>query len=211
VSEPILYDYWRSSASYRVRIALNLVGIPYTTRSVDLLSAGHRDPDYLAINPQGLVPTLTIDGMDLTQSLAIIEYLDETHPGHGLLPRNPRDRYRVRSLAYAVAMDIHPICNMHVVSHVAQMMGNEQSREQWMRHFISKGLLSLEAMLSGNDDPFCFGSVPGMADLCLVPQVYNARRWGVDLSEMPCVVEIDRRCSELAAFRDAHPDLAKPK
>jgi maleylacetoacetate isomerase len=209
MSEAILYDYWRSSACYRVRIALNLLGIPYTTRSIDLLAGDHGQPAYLAVNPQGLVPTLALDGMAMAQSLAIVEYLDEVHPGAGLLPRDPVGRHRVRSLAYAVAMDLHPICNSHVANHVVQITGNDASREEWMHHFISRGLASLEAMLSASNGPFCHGQAPTMADLCLVPQVYNARRWGVDISGLDRIVAIDAVCGELPAFRDAHPDAVK--
>lgn len=209
MTDAILYDYWRSSACYRLRIALNLLGIPYTTHNIDLLAGDHRQPAYLAVNPQGLVPTLVLDGMNMTQSLAIMEYLDETHPGTGLLPRDPIGRHRVRSLAHAVAMDIHPICNPLVAGHVVQITSNEASREEWMRHFISRGLANLEAMLVGSDGPFCHGQVPTMADLCLVPQVYNARRWGVDFGGLLRIVAIDAVCGELAAFRDAHPDAVK--
>jgi maleylacetoacetate isomerase len=210
VSEPVLYDYRRSSASYRVRIALNLAGIAFRTVPVDLLAARHKTPEYLLLNPQGLVPTLIIDGHALTQSLAIIEYIDEIHPGIGLLPHDPAGRHRVRSLAYAVAMDIHPICNMHVASHVVDLLDKQEARADWMHHFISDGLSKLEAMLSAEDSLFCFGDTPTMADLCLVPQVYNARRWGVDLTGLKRIVEIDARCRELTAFQQADPERVKP-
>lgn len=210
MSEIVLYDYWRSSASYRVRIALNLAGMSYRRVPVDLLTGEHRKPDYKKVNPQGLVPTLLIDGEVLSQSLAMIEYIHETRPGTDLLPDEPAARHRVRALADAVAMDIHPICNMHVASHVVTLTGAKDAREAWMFHFISDGLSKLEAMLSSSDSNYCLGDRPTIADLCLVPQVYNARRWGIDLQEFKRIVEIDARCAELVPFREAHPDAVKP-
>ncbi|MBB3919288.1 maleylacetoacetate isomerase [Rhizobium fabae] len=206
MKEVVLYDYWRSSASYRVRIALNLLGIDYKTVPINLLDGAHRKPDYLALNPQGFVPTLVIDGKTLTQSLAIIEYLTEIRPECGLLPPDITDRQKVRALAYAVAMDIHPICNTHVVAHVTAITGKADAREEWMKHFIADGLRKLEAMIGELDGAFSFGDTPTMADLCLVPQVYNARRWGVDMTAFKRIVDIDGRCAELPAFQAAHPD-----
>lgn len=210
MNEVVLYDYWRSSASYRVRIALNLLGVDYRTVPINLLEGAHRTPDYLALNPQGLVPTLVIDGNTLTQSLAIIEYLAETRPECGLLPSDITDRQKVRALAYAVAMDIHPICNLHVVSHLMTLTDKTDAREEWMKHFITDGLRKLETMIGNGDGAFSFGDTPTMADLCLVPQVYNARRWGVDLTAFTRIVDIDARCAELPAFQTAHPDRVKP-
>jgi maleylacetoacetate isomerase len=209
MSEVVLYDYWRSSASYRVRIALNMLGIGYRTVPINLLEGEHKKPNYLALNPQGLVPTLVIDGRTLTQSLSIIEYLAELRPESGLLPSSIADRQQVRALAYAIAMDIHPICNMHVVAEVMTLTGKAEAREEWMKHFISDGLRKLETMLGEFDGTFSFGDQPTMADLCLVPQVYNARRWGVDLTELKRIVDIDGKCSELPAFQAAHPDRVK--
>ena len=210
--ETVLYDYWRSSASYRVRIALNVVGEGYRSVPVDLLAKAHRAPEYLARNPQGLVPVLDIDGERLTQSLAIIEYLAETRAGTGFVPEDALGRQRVRTLSYAVAMDIHPVCNLGVVAHVmASAADGEAARRAWMQKFIGEGLTALERML---DHPstglFCHGDRPTMADVCLVPQVYNARRWEVDLSDCPRIVTIDARCTEIDAFKRAHPDGAKP-
>ncbi|NEJ74712.1 maleylacetoacetate isomerase [Rhizobium phaseoli] len=210
MSEVVLYDYWRSSASYRVRIALNLLEIDYRTVPVNLLEGAHRKPDYLTLNPQGLVPTLVIDGRPLTQSLGIIEYLAELRPERGLLPPDIADRQHVRALAYAIAMDIHPICNMHVVGHLMAVTEKEGAREEWMRYFIADGLRKLETMIGGHDGAFSFGDSPTMADLCLIPQVYNARRWGVDLCNLKRIVDIDARCAELPAFQAAHPDRVKP-
>ncbi|MBX5182259.1 maleylacetoacetate isomerase [Rhizobium sp. NZLR5] len=210
MSEVVLYDYWRSSASYRVRIALNLLEIDYTAVPVNLLEGAHGKPDYLALNPQGLVPTLVIGGQVLTQSLAIIEYLAELRPECGLLPSDSADRQTVRALSYAVAMDIHPICNMHVVAHLMSMTDKADAREEWMKHFIADGLRKLEAMIGNCDGAFSFGNAPTMADLCLIPQVYNARRWGVDVTCFRRIADIDSRCAELPAFQAAHPDRVKP-
>ncbi|ABC90543.1 maleylacetoacetate isomerase protein [Rhizobium etli CFN 42] len=210
MSEIILYDYWRSSASYRVRIALNLLGLDYQTVPINLLDGAHKMPDYLTLNPQGLVPTLVIDGKTLTQSLAIIEYLAELRPECGLLPTDSADRQKVRALAYAIAMDIHPVCNLHVVSHLRTLTDKAEAREEWMKHFIGDGLRKLEIMLGESDGAFSFGGRPSIADLCLVPQVYNARRWGVDITAFRRISDIDARCADLPAFQAAHPDRVKP-
>ncbi|MFS8113818.1 maleylacetoacetate isomerase [Rhizobium jaguaris] len=210
MSEVVLYDYWRSSASYRVRIALNTLEIDYKAVPINLLEGKQRSPDYLALNPQGFVPTLVIDGRVLTQSLAIIEYLAELRPACGLMPQGIADRQCVRALAYAIAMDIHPICNMHVTAHVMTIVGKAEAREEWMKHFIADGLCKLEAMLSEFDGEFSFGDQPTIADLCLVPQVYNARRWGVDVTGFERIVDIDGKCAKLRAFQAAHPDRVKP-
>ena len=206
--ETVLYDYWRSSAAYRVRIGLNLLKLPYVHRVVDLLADDQRSTTNLARNPQGLVPTLTIDGHDLTQSLAILEYLDETR-GAGWLPGNAAGRARVRALAYAVAMDIHPICNLHVVRHAVALGGT--TTESWMHHFLPTGMAALEAMLAKSPPGrYCAGDTVSLADICLVPQVYNARRWGVDLTAYPLMAAIDAALSALPAFAAAHPDRHKP-
>ncbi|OAP37704.1 maleylacetoacetate isomerase [Sinorhizobium glycinis] len=211
MSETVLYDYWRSSASYRVRIALNLIGESYRSVPVDLLARAHRAPEHLGRNPQGLVPVLDIDGERFTQSLAIIEYLAETRPESGLLPGVAVGRQRVRALSHAIAMDIHPVCNLGVVAHVTAVAENgEAARRAWMQKFIGEGLAAFERML---DHPatgaFCHGEAPTMADICLVPQVYNARRWEVDLSACPRIVAIEARCAAIDAFARAHPDRSK--
>ena len=210
MNEVVLYDYWRSSASYRVRIALNMLEIDYKTVPINLLEGEQRSRDYLARNPQGFVPSLVIDGRTLTQSLAIIEYLAELRPECGLLPPDIAERQQVRALAYAIAMDIHPICNMHGAAHVISITGKAEAREEWAKHFIADGLGKLEAMLSEFNGEFSFGDQPTMADLCLVPQVYNARRWGVDITAFKRIVDIDGNCAKLPAFQAAHPDRAKP-
>lgn len=211
MNDVVLYDYWRSSASYRVRIALNMLGIGYRTVPINLLEGKQKSAAYLELNPQGFVPTLVIDGQVMTQSLSIIEYLAELRPERRLLPVGLADRQHVRALAYAVAMDIHPICNMHVAAYVATLTEKAEAREEWMRHFIADGLRKLEHMLSKFDGAFSYGDTPTMADICLVPQVYNARRWGVDLTDLKRVAEIDGRCAKLSAFQAAHPDRAKPE
>jgi maleylacetoacetate isomerase len=208
MSGVILYDYWRSSASYRVRIALNLAGIAYVTSPVDLLKSEHKSAAHLSRNPQGLVPALHIHGQILTQSLAIVEYLDETLPGLGLLPADPSERAKVRAVAYAVAMDIHPICNLSVVNHVVDLTGGGgEVRGAWMRKFIGGGLAAAETMLAALPGPLCFGDTPTLADLCLVPQVYNARRWDVDLSMMPRISAIDEALQAHPAFAAASPQV----
>lgn len=210
-AEATLYDYWRSSASYRVRIALNSLGIPYTRISVDLLQAEHKSAENLSRNPQGLVPTLVLDGHAFTQSLAIIEYLNEIFPEAGFLPANALGRQRVRALSYAIAMEIHPVCNMNVAAHIVSLTGGgDDARTSWMRKFISEGLTSFERMLNHSETGmFCHGDKPGMADFCLVPQVYNAKRWGADIGNLVRINEIAGRCGALPAFAGAHPDQVK--
>ena len=206
----VLHDYWRSSAAYRVRIALNLLGLAYESRPVNLLKGEQAGAENLARNPQGLVPTLEIDGLRLTQSLAILEYLDETRKA-GFLPEDPAGRARVRALAYAVAMEIHPVCNLRVARHAVTASGGALSQEGWMRHFIALGLQGLEAMLGdGLSGRYCHGDTVTLADLCLVPQLYNARRWGVDLAPFPRVTAIDAALLALPAAQAAHPDAVAP-
>lgn len=202
MTRPVLYDYWRSSASYRVRIALRLLGIDFERVPVNLLSGEQKAAPHLARNPQGLVPVLDIDGQRLTQSLAIVEYLAETHPDQGLLPPDPLGRARVRALSHAIAMDIHPICNTGTVNHVLELTGGgDPVRLAWMGKFIGEGLLAFERLL---DHPatgrFCHGDRPTMADICLVPQVYNARRWEVDIGNLTRIGAIVAACERLPAF-----------
>jgi maleylacetoacetate isomerase len=205
----VLYDYWRSSASYRVRIGLNMLGLAYESKVVDLLNGEQTAVDHLARNPQGLVPALDIDGHKLTQSLAIIEYLEETRSA-GFLPKDALARQRVRALAYAIAMETHPVCNLRVAKH-AVGLGGSATMEGWMQHFIALGLNGFEGLLS--DSPagaYCHGDSVSLADICLVPQVYNARRWGVNLDAFPRIAAICDRLEILPAFAAAHPDKVKP-
>ncbi|OWY11297.1 maleylacetoacetate isomerase [Thioclava sp. F42-5] len=197
-----LHDYWRSSASYRVRIALALAGIEWQAAPVDLTTGAQRDPDYLAVNPQGLVPTLEIDGDRFTQSLAIVEYLNETR-ALGLLPEAPADRAHVRALAQAIAVDIHPVCNLRVAKHAVAASNGAITMESWMQTFIAPGLAAVEEMISG--ERFCWRDQLTLADLCLVPQIYNARRWGIDLAPMPNISRIAAHLETLPAFAAARP------
>lgn len=209
--QTVLYDYWRSSASYRVRIALGLAGLDWRAVSVDLLTGENRAADNLARNPQGLVPTLEIDGLRLTQSLAIIEYLDETR-GLGLLPADAAGKARVRALAYAIAMEIHPVCNLSVARHAVKASGGAITMESWMARFIGPGLAAFDQML---DSPatgrFCHGDTPTLADLCLVPQMYNAARWGIDTAGLTRIGAIMAALNEIPAVKAAHPDHFKPE
>jgi maleylacetoacetate isomerase/maleylpyruvate isomerase len=206
-----LHTYFRSSAAYRVRIALNLKGLQAEMAPVHLLKDGGEQfgAAYDALNPQHLVPTLEDDGMVLAQSLAIIEYLDETHPAHPLLPNDPRGRARVRALSQAIACDIHPINNLRVLKYLSDRLNvTPEQKNDWYRHWVALGLEALERQLAS--DPatgrFCHGDSPTMLDCCLVPQLYNARRFACDLAPYPTVTAIAARCEELQAFADAAPE-----
>ena len=204
MSDVILYDYPKSSASYRVRIALNLAGLAYEAVNVDLLEGAQRGADHLARNPQGFVPVLDIDGHRLTQSLAILEYLDTTRR-MGLLPGDPAARAKAQALAMVIAVDLHPVCNLSVASHATG--GEEPARTDWMRHFIGRGLTAFEDMLGAYvQEPFCTGTAPRLADICLIPQLYNADRWGAPLDQMPRIRAVREACDALPAFAEAHPD-----
>jgi len=212
MTDVVLYDYWRSSASFRVRIALHLKGIPFSTVAVNLLDGSQRSAAHLTRNPQGFVPALAIDGMMMTQSLAILEYLDARMPEPPLLPDDPAEAARLRAIAHAIAMEIHPICNPSVVAHhAAAFDGDADDKAAWMRHFINKGLRAVDRLADHpRTDSFLHGDAPGLADCVLVPQIYNARRWGVDLAAMPRLVAIDAACMALPSFRAAAPEAVKP-
>jgi len=205
-----LIGYFRSSAAYRVRIALNLKGLAAEHRSVHLAKGEQKDSAFAALNPQKLVPVLE-DGQDrLFQSLAILEYLEETHPEPPLLPAGAAARARVRALAQVVACEIHPLNNLRVLAYLTgEMQITEEMKLAWYRHWIAEGLAPLEAMLanSGDTGRFCHGDMPGLADICLVPQLFNARRFDCPLSDYPTLLRIDAECGALAAFRDAAPDV----
>jgi len=206
-----LYTFFRSSASYRVRIALNLKGLKYEQAPIHLRRGGGEQLSaaYKTINPQALVPALEDDGKVLTQSLAIIEYLEERYPQPPLLPRDPADKALVRSMALIIACEIHPIQNLRVLQYVKK--GYNQSDEQvnrWAQHWINLGLAALEQMIVAQPrrGKFCFGDTPTLADICLVPQLGNARRYGGDLSPYPAIIEIEKNCMALPAFVDAAPE-----
>ncbi len=208
MTTPVLYDYWRSSASYRVRITLNLKDIVYQAVTIDLRTQQHVGVEHKARNPQGFVPALDIDGRMMTQSLAIIDYLDSRNPAPALLPADPAEAARLRAIAYAIAMEIHPICNPSVVAHhAAAFDGSNDDRKIWMQHFIDKGLRAVEALADHpSSGRFLHGDSPGLADIVLVPQLYNARRWEVSLDEMPRLTAIDAECRDLPAFAAAAPE-----
>lgn len=211
MSKITLFDYWRSTASYRVRIALLLKGLEFQVVPVDLVRGEHRSTDHLARNPQGLVPAINIDGQVFTQSLAIIEYLDALHPEPRLVPADPVERARVQALAYAIAMEIHPVCNLRVANHVAGLTdGGDQAKIDWMQAFIRPGLVAFEAMLDDAAGPYCHGDAPTMADLCLIPQLYNANRWGVDYADLSHICAIETACKDIPAFARAYPDNFRP-
>lgn len=206
-----LYGYWRSSATYRVRIALNLKGLAYETVPVHLVRDGgeqHR-ADFLELNPIGQVPVLLHGERTLRQSLAIIEYLEDLRPEPSLFPREARDRARVRAMALLVACEIHPLCNLRVLQHLEHTMGmDDAGRGAWMRHWMAQGLAAFEAMV--HDHPstgdFCEGDIPGLADCFLIPQLYNAHRHGLDLEPYPTLRRIEANCLDLPAFQAAAPE-----
>lgn len=205
-----LYSYFRSSAAYRVRIALNLKGLDFETVSVHLLKDGgqQKSEAYRALNPTALVPTLVDGDLALGQSMAILEYLEETHPEPPLLPRDPAGRARVRAIAQTIACDIHPLNNLRVLQHLKRELDlDDAARDDWYRHWIDVGLSSIEALLAGNaaTGRYCHGDTVTLADVLLVPQVFNARRYDCDLSAMPTVTRIADACSELDAFQRAEP------
>ncbi len=207
MSQPILYDYRRSSAAYRVRIALNLKGVDYESRPINLVEGEQKSDDYRALNPEGLVPMLEIDGHRLTQSLAIIVYLDQTLPDPPLMPRDPVDGAHVRAMAMVVACDIHPLNNLRVLKYLSGPLGiPEEQRDRWYAHWITEGLTALETMSKPGSGRFLFGDEPTIADVCLVPQLYNARRFNVPIGDYPTLLRADENANRLEAFAAAHPD-----
>ena len=207
MTRPVLHDYFRSSAAYRVRIALNLKGVEYDRRPVNLIEGDQKSDAYRALNPQGFVPMLEIDGLRLTQSLGIAVYLDQTFPDPPLMPREPADGAHVRSLAMTVACDIHPLNNLRVLKYLKSELGQEQAAiDRWYAHWVTEGLDALEALASPRAGAFLFGDTPTLADVCLVPQLYNARRFSVPLDPYPTLRRADESASALPAFAAAHPD-----
>jgi maleylacetoacetate isomerase len=207
MSRPVLYDYQRSSAAYRVRIALNLKGIDYESRPVNLLESEQKSADYRELNPQGLVPMLEIDGHRLTQTLSIIVYLDQTFPDPPLVPRDPADGAHVRAMALAIACDIHPLNNLRVLKYLSGPLGvSQEQRDAWYAHWVTEGLGALEVMAKPGAGRFLFGDEPTIADVCLVPQLFNARRFNVPVDDYPTLLRADENANRLEAFAAAHPD-----
>jgi maleylacetoacetate isomerase len=203
-----LYTYFRSSAAFRVRIALNVKGLKYEPRFVHLAKGEHRKPEYAGVNAQALLPTLELDdGTRLNQSLAIIEYLDETHPRPALLPADAKGRARVRALSNLIANEIHPLNNLRVLQHLKRALGQTEDQvNAWYRHWIADGLAKFEAELAcGKKARFCYGDAPTMADCCLVPQIFNAKRYNCDLAPYPNTLRVFDECMKLDAFDRAQP------
>src|SRR5437764_15481 len=210
MSRPVLYEAPRSSAAYRARIALNLKGVDYESRPVNLLGSEQKSEDYRELSPQGLVPMLEIDGHRLTQSLSIIVYLDQCFPDPPPVPRDPTDGAHVRAMALAVACDIHPLNNLRVLKYLKGQLGRSQEEvDAWYAHWISEGLDALETTAKAGAGKFLFGDAPTIADVCLVPQLYNARRYNVPLDNYPTLLRADENATALDAFAAAHPDRQK--
>ncbi|HVQ07526.1 MAG TPA: maleylacetoacetate isomerase [Allosphingosinicella sp.] len=205
-----LYDYYRSSASYRVRIALNLKGADYERVPVDLLDGEQRDDAYRARNPQGFVPMLEAGELRLTQSLAIIDWLDRRFPEPPLLPAGTDDRAHVVALALTIAADIHPLNNLRVILRLKALGHEQEARDDWYRHWMREGFAALEALAAPRAGRFLFGDAPTLADVCLVPQMYNARRFALPLDAWPTLVAADAAASALPPFAAAHPDAVAP-
>ena len=204
---PILYDYYRSSAAYRVRIALNLKGIDYESRPVNLLAAEQKSDEYRRLNPLGLVPVLEIDGHRLTQSLAIINYLDLRFPSVPLIPAAAAERAHVVAMCLVLACDIHPLNNLRVLKYLKNELGHSQDEvDRWYAHWIREGLPALEAMAAPTAGKFMFGDGPSAADVCLVPQLYNARRFSISFDDCPTLLRAEENANKLEAFAAAHPD-----
>ena len=207
MNRPILYDYFRSSAAYRVRIALNLKVVDYEQREVDLLAGEQSSGDYRALNALGLVPMLEIDGHRLTQSLAIINYLDLRFANQPLLPASAAERAHVAAMAMIIGCDIHPLNNLRVLNYLKGPLGHTQDEvDTWYAHWITEGLTALEVMAKPLAGDFLFGNGPTGADVCLVPQLYNARRFNVPLDDYPTLLRADENAAKLDAFANAHPD-----
>ena len=207
MSRPLLHDYYRSSASYRVRIGLNLKGVDYDQHKVDLASGAQKDADYRQLNPQGFVPMLEIDGYRLTQSLAILDYLDANYDDPPFLPGDDADRAHVLAMATLVACDIHPLNNLRVLKYLKGPLGcDEEAKDEWYRHWVREGFDALERMAAPRAGTFLFGDQPTLADICLVPQLYNARRFSVPIHDYPHLKRADETASAHPAFANAHPD-----
>lgn len=211
MTRPVLHDYFRSSAAYRVRIALNLKGVDYESRQVNLVEGAQKSDEYRALNPQGLVPMLEIDGHRLTQSLAIMVYLDQRFPEPVLMPRDPADGAHVRAMALSVACDIHPLNNLRVLKYLTGPLGiSEEQKNGWYAHWVNEGFAALEAMAAPRSGEFMFGDAPSLADVMLVPQMFNARRFNVPVDAYPTLVRADANACRIEAFAAADPDRQQP-
>jgi maleylacetoacetate isomerase len=207
MTRPILHDYYRSSAAYRVRIALGLKGVDYDHHIINLARGEQKDAAFRATNPQGFVPTLEIDGLVLTQSLAICDYLDAKYEAVPFVPSDPADRAHVIALALTVACDIHPLNNLRILKYIAGTFGvDDAAKDEWYRHWVIEGLAPLEALAAPRAGAFLFGDAPSLADICLVPQLYNARRFAVPLDAYPTLRRADETAAVHPAFAAAHPD-----
>ena len=207
MTRPILYDYFRSSAAYRVRIALHLKGVDYESRQIDLREGAQRSDAYRSLNPQGLVPMMEIDGHRLTQSLAILNYLDLRYPNQPLIPASAEARAHVVAMALTIACDIHPLNNLRVLKYLKDQLGHSQEEvDRWYAHWIAEGLSALEALAAPRAGSFLWGDAPTAADVCLVPQLYNARRFNVPLDAYPTLLRADENANKLDGFVKAHPD-----
>ena len=204
----VLYDYWRSTASYRVRIALNLAGLAYRAVPVDLRTGAQSSDAHLARNPQGLVPVLEIDGLRLTQSMAILDYLEDTRRV-ALCPDGAGARARMRAVVQTIACDIHPVCNLRILSLVAATSGRDDTAPDWIHAVMRPGLQAVEAQLDPVG-PFAMGETLSQADVLLIPQLYNAARWGVPTDDLPRITRVAAACAALPAFVAAHPDAVRP-
>ena len=211
MTNPILFDYYRSSAAYRVRIALNLKGIAYDSVPVNLLKGEQREPEHRARNPQAMVPLLEVDGLRITQSLAIIGYLEATRPDPPLMPNDPADAAYVRALALTLACDVHPLNNLRVLKYLTGPLGQQEAaKNEWIGHWVGEGFAALELLAAECAGRFLFGDAPTIADICLVPQMYNARRFNVPVEHYPTLVRADAEAGKLEAFAAAHPDRVAP-
>ena len=212
MTKPVLFDYYRSSAGYRVRIALNLKGLAYERVPVNLLKSEQREADYRSRNPQGLVPTFEHEGRRITQSLAIIDYLEQQVGEPRLVPEDPADRAHVMGMALLIACDVHPLNNLRVLEYLTgPLEQEEEAKNQWIAHWVGEGFAALESIAADRAGRFLFGDSPTLADICLVAQMFNARRFNVPLDDYPLLVRADAEANGLEAFAAAHPDRVAPE
>lgn len=212
MTKPVLFDYYRSSAGYRVRIALNLKGLAYERVPVNLLKSEQREADYRSRNPQGLVPVFEHEGRRITQSLAIIDYLEQQVGEPRLVPEDPADRAHVMGMALLIACDVHPLNNLRVLKYLTgPLEQEEEAKNQWIAHWVGEGFAALESIAADRAGRFLFGDSPTLADICLVPQMFNARRFNVPLDDYPLLVRADAEANGLEAFAAAHPDRVAPE